>query len=354
MATLGNFACFCLATTVEVGVAVGVHVGVARAGVTVAVGVAFGLCRFFLLLGRNDLRAIGVGVAVLTTSGTATVTVGAATAPVPTAVRHAAVHIFAAVACASHIGLKAIRSRSLSRMPAVRQMSPNGISIATRRRRRIERCARAHARQQSRCSVTVPERRTPRSGRRLHLHPRLAAVHVGRRQPVRERAARAGDERLRRVGADVQRVADLLQRPALERAQLQRRALALGQLAHRAHDAVELVRLHRARLGVVRDLGRDARVQRQRVALAPREVQRAPPRDRRQPRAHVGGSRPADQRPVGGEQRLLDGILGQFGTEAPRDVAQQRFPVALHELGERALIARSSAFGEPSIVLVVV
>ena len=119
-------------------------------------------------------------------------------------------------------------------------------------------------------------------------------------------------------------------------------------------DAIELVRLHRARLGVVRDLGRDARVQRQRVALAPGEVQSAPPRDRRQPRADVGGSRPADQRPVGGEQRLLDGVLGQLGTEAPRDVAQQRLPVALHELGERALIARSGAFGEPSIVLVVV
>ena len=66
-----------------------------------------------------------------------------------------------------------------------------------------------------------------------------------------------------------------------------------------------------------------------------------------------GGVR-ADQRPVGGEQRLLDGILGQLETEAPRDVTQQWLLMALHELGERALIAFASALGEPSIVLVVV
>ena len=96
MATLGNFACFCLATTVEVGVAVGVHVGVVRAGVTPWSASPSACAACFFFSAGTTCATIGVGVAVLTTSGTATVTVGAATAPVPTAVRQAAVQIFAA------------------------------------------------------------------------------------------------------------------------------------------------------------------------------------------------------------------------------------------------------------------
>jgi hypothetical protein len=134
-------------------------------------------------------------------------------------------------------------------------------------------------------------------------------------------------------------------------AQPQRRALAFGQLRERGDDAAELDRADHARLRLLRGGGGHVGVQRERLALAARHVERPPPGDRRQPGAHVARRGPADQRPVRGEQRLLHGVLGELGREAPPDVAQQRVAVAIDELGEGPLVARARARGKPPVLI---
>ena len=255
--------------------------------------------------------------------------------------------------CASHAGLKAIRSRTRSRMPRgadeeperdQRRDAPAAAGSRGAPARTPGSCAGAASRR-----PPAARRARPRPPSRTRASPQSRSAAASRCVSVRRERA-TSDFAVSGATSSASPISSS-ERPS-SALSAQRGPLALGQLGERRDDAAELVRLDRARLGLLRrrrpatpassgSASRSRRV----------EVQRAPPRDRRQPRAHVGRPRPADQRAVRGEQRLLHGVLGELGREAPRDVAQQRLAVALDELGERALVARARARGEPSIVL---
>jgi hypothetical protein len=147
-----------------------------------------------------------------------------------------------------------------------------------RRRRRISRCRARPAVAQVQGDV-AGEADAARGGV-LHLHAHPIAALVGGREPVGERPPRPRDQRLGGVRRHVERVADLLQRAAFQSAQPQRGPLALGQLGERRDHAAELDRADHARLRLLRGGGGHVGVQRERLALAARHVERPPPGER--------------------------------------------------------------------------
>ena len=177
--------------------------------------------------------------------------------------------------------------------------------------------------------VPAAQRRSGRDGKLLADRVARDRARVRRRHQV---LARLEDQRLDLPRPHADHLAHLGMREVAELGEQQRRALVVGQRA----QIVEQV----AQIGALLDVGgevlgrRHARV-RKVVLLAPRAQERdaAIARDRVQPRPHGLGHLAGAERAVGGDERVLDDVLGVV--DAPDHVAGEREQLQVVALEER-------------------
>src|SRR5436305_1120034 len=180
-----------------------------------------------------------------------------------------------------------------------------------------------------------------------------ALQHAGwreRRGARTQRAARPVEELPDRAVGDSQCRPDLLVGAALELTQDDRVALALGKVLDGAnHLADPLALLERLRrLDHAVEVLRDLVVV---PAVLAQEVQRRVVRHAVQPRLQGELGLVAADRPVGLEERLLDGVLRAAGREQALAVAQEGAPVAADDHLEGALVARAHEVHQPGVAL---
>nr|WP_228430599.1 hypothetical protein [Baekduia soli] len=194
----------------------------------------------------------------------------------------------------------------------------------------------------------------PARGRRGRGQARgeLDEQRVGRdgRDHAAHRGAGAHEALARGPGADAERGGDLLVRAALELAQHEGGALALGEVVH---GGERLAQALRALEGGVRAVGGGGvlGVERNLVADGAQHVQGRVVGDAVQPGAemtHLVGPR---QGVVDTDQGLLDGVLCACRPDDPRAVAQQRGAVAVDDGREGGLVAVDGQLGEPLVAL---
>jgi hypothetical protein len=189
-----------------------------------------------------------------------------------------------------------------------------------------------------------------RSGRPARTeHPHHQRRRDQRRGARADAVAGPVDQLAHRAAAEPELAGDLLVAAALELAQDERPALPAWQRADRGHDAAQ------ALAPLMRLLGALLTVQlfgeRHGVAVVAQLPQRGVDRDAMDPGAEAARGAVPDERLVGVEQRLLDGVLGPVLGQDAAARAKQRAAVAADQRLERLVATRGGELDQPLVAL---